>query len=130
MINANELRIGNWVQAPLGEYMQVEILGHDKNPNYIFARGNGEFGQNGFDGIPLTPEILQACGFKHRGSIYWDIEISDINFQVKLYNDGGYRLTMKRQMVNSINVLGIYKRLHTLQNIIHALTGTELEVKL
>ncbi len=29
MIKANELRIGNWVQAPLGEFMQVEIIRND-----------------------------------------------------------------------------------------------------
>lgn len=32
-----ELRIGNYVQAPLGEIMQVDILGHKENPNYIHA---------------------------------------------------------------------------------------------
>jgi len=125
MINENELRIGNWVLNVDNEQVVVNEI----RDEFYLGNGRGLYYHTS-SGIPLTPEILQACGFKHRGSIYWDIEISDINFQVKLYDDGGYRLTMKRQMVNSINVLGIYKHLHTLQNIIHALTQTELLIKL
>jgi len=130
MINANELRIGNWVQAPLGEYMQVEILGHDKNPDYIFARGNGEFGQNGFDGISLTPEILEACGFE------WD----DIDKGNEIVRGLFKEFILMLPHHNGLNWYAspygyplmpqCTLHLHQLQNLYFALTQTELLIKL
>lgn len=59
MINANELRIGNWVRHtntfanPL-----MQVIAKD----FSNELSGDEFPQ--FDPIPLTPEVLEACGFK------------------------------------------------------------------
>lgn len=63
MIKANELRIRNWVNVA---GINVEIFS-------ITSDGNGNHGYNSFQGempdfegcepIPLTPEILEKCGF-------------------------------------------------------------------
>ena len=66
MINSTDLRIGNWVQGPLGEIMQVEQLGSSEYNQYVFARDKHGFGQNGFEGIPLSPEILEKAGLIKR----------------------------------------------------------------
>jgi hypothetical protein len=60
-LKASDLRLGNWVQDPLGNYFRVTILGDEKNPNYIYGEANGAMAQNMFEGIPLTPELLEKC---------------------------------------------------------------------
>jgi len=69
MIKVNEIRIDNYLKAPLGEIMQVKQIGHKDNPNYIYCTYENGFGVNGFEPIPLTEEWLLKFGFeKHRFS--------------------------------------------------------------
>jgi len=125
MLHSTSLRIGNWVQAPLGEYMKVEQLGHPENSDYIFARmadGQG-FGQNNFEGIPLSPEILEKCGFKvvnHvHGYSFYTLHSSRINkCALDIYKE--------KTLWMGYNVSRC-DYLHQLQNLYWCLTGTELE---
>src|SRR5688572_32124559 len=57
MVAANELRIGNWIFIDNGERPKYEYQ--------ITAHDIEEIEGNGADcfPIPLTPEILEACGF-------------------------------------------------------------------
>src|SRR6478736_6198624 len=53
MINANELRIGNWVSFPMDvgvAYAKMAFIDNADNDT-IYP-------------IPLTPEILEMCGFE------------------------------------------------------------------
>ncbi len=150
-MKANELRIGNYVKAPLGEIMRVDQVGHLDFPDYIHARNETEFGQNGFEGIELTPEILEKCGFGLYDN-YTDESLGDFIFEsyrkwkskyiyIAIHNrqEGGYDCGLSRQLTdvvpvdkidaNSFNVCELIY-LHQLQNIYFALTGEELEVKL
>lgn len=129
MIKANELRIGNWVQAPLGEYMRVEQIGYKDNPDYIFARYDKGFGQNSFSGIPLTPEILEKAGFNKLGGskFVYRIPVQEFEISVSLKLNYAYIDTQWGQA--SIK-RPIFKYLHQLQNLYFALTGTELEINL
>lgn len=63
MIAANELRIGNWVKY-FGTYLKIDLS------TFYGMHGAGH-GMKGvsqtetlFEGIELTPEILEKCGFK------------------------------------------------------------------
>ena len=111
MIQANELRIYNWVyNSTTKENMLVY-------PMMIaqLSRLEKDGGHSvNIHPIPLTEEILLKCGFKIRkdGKLYHDtlsLYEADFIFNIKS---------------------GIIKNLHQLQNLYFALTGQELEVNL
>lgn len=129
MIKANELRIGNWVIGPIGELMKVNVLGHFSEPNYIHATGGGTSGQNGFEPIPLTTEILKKCGF-HKLNKEWVLKDHDENplgfhYSIwQIFDDNDF-------LYNSAEFNIELLHLHQLQNHYFFVTGgKELEVKL
>lgn len=101
MINANELRIGNWLYLSVRD----EAFQWDE---YDFLE-DGSLARP----IPLTPKIMRKCGFEKDGC-YWrnpDNELFLIEeFEVSFYN--------------SINET--IKYLHQLQNSYFAMTYDEL----
>lgn len=120
MIRANEFRIGNWVEARDGKnksYVQVDgfLFWH-------FQLANADGGQaieiNSVYPIPLTSEILEACGFELKEDRYFE------KGRVVIYDFGGGIYTLYQYVLPEI------KYLHQLQNLYFALTGTELEIKL
>jgi hypothetical protein len=113
MIKANELRLGNWVKG--NGYYKIEFIDHQTD---------------GYEPIPLTPEILEKCGFeKSKGYIDFNLEITNNH----LLNYSDEELSV---FVNSQNEHGYEafitpcKHLHQLQNLYFALTGSELEINL
>ncbi len=122
-MDIRELRVGNWVDV-----------------KYVNGSSNLTRTQFNYDllkylhlaePIPLTPELLERCGFeKHKNSNeFWSFYVTK----------NGIRLSMSHHTEKSAGVVsGCFywsddyievNFLHTLQNIIHSLTGTELEVK-
>lgn len=78
------------------------------------------------ESIPLTPEILLACGFTHRPG-------SDVLMLTIAYEDGDYPCTLQKtgdgiQICRSgIGAITAHiNSLHQLQNLYHSLTGREL----
>lgn len=133
-IKPNELRIGNWVQSPLGDFMKVEIIGHADMPDYVFAKSETGFGQNKFNPIPLTPEILEACGFmdnktrevgKSDDIIEWGHENAEIRKEA-----GEYEYILSFDEWGSRQDSVTVKYLHQLQNIYFAINGEELKINL
>lgn len=119
MIQANELRCGNkviWrnvlftVDADFIERAELcKWQDRDGTPCHP-------------ERIPLSPEVLEACGFEKNDwtdsgkFVYegWALEFVMIDKEYRLDgNDGQYRPL---------------KYLHEMQNLYHALTGTELQV--
>lgn len=104
MIQAHELRIGNWVSFDL-HFKQItdfEIM---------------EYASRNSKPIPLTPEILESCGLT-----------IDLNGIVYCYDfhldyDGHYFFPLGKGKVY------IYF-LHQFQNLYFCLCGVEIEVKL
>lgn len=114
MIQANELRIGNCFLNPnTGKVIRCTC----EDISDI---------QNGYKTrlpIPLTPEILEKCGFKHTwGDIY---ELED-GFGVYASLRNGWMVSQSRDISN---IKGA-DYLHQLQNLYFALTGEELKIKL
>jgi len=122
MIEANELRIGNWVlyqgQFKIVRYIQVDRIGAIKKnlqpQTMLLIKCSG---------IPLTEEILFKCGFFKRNGLY--------GIQVRI-NKGNHKLSYffldKTLRVSNSYVPCQY--LHQLQNIYFALTGQELNIEL
>lgn len=114
MIQANELRIGNWVSKN-GISVRVEyyFLNDD---HYGLLDGGIDYNP-----IPLTAEILAKCGAQWDGDDYYNLIDSSDEILIN-WSESGLR-------VDHIELPHI-KYVHQLQNVYFALTGKELEVKL
>jgi hypothetical protein len=120
MIKVNELRIGNLVLRR-GIEEDVFTLGT--------STINGKPEHN-FVPIPLTPEILEKCGFK-KDDLSYDYDLTeDIHF-----NDAGdvyYTYWEGSDSRGGIEkkIIATVKYLHQLQNLYFALTWKELTITL
>ncbi len=116
MINANELRIGNAVSDPIGLDKMVSIE--------VFK--NIRDGLR-YTGISLTPEILEKCGF----FVSFSSDPQDFNAS-KVYKLNNLEIYQPYEISNNFifsycedKILEL-KYLHQLQNLVFALTNTEL----
>lgn len=128
MIQANELRIGNWVYPNEENATPWPIVGilNDEKVYFGLSSFNGRQEEltSVIEPIPLTPEILLACGFVK--TMTGNYMIMDEDFWIDENKDG---FTCKRQIsANVPNWMPIadIKYLHQLQNLYYALTQTEL----
>jgi len=117
MINANELRIGNWTHRKThnGQHVCFERV------EYLDKKGYGNLPSSECFPIPLTPEILEKCGFDVQE---YDATLRKNGFTLSFeFNgeDAGFYLESV-----GINLM----HLHQLQNLYFALTQTELLIKL
>lgn len=106
MMNANELRLGNFV---LEESKRVQLSEDDLE--VLFAARN----YADYEPIPLTPEILEKCGFEKGEKGFWFTGGIEYNLEKNLLEGFGYCLI---------------EYLHQLQNLYFALTGEELQITL
>lgn len=129
MINANELRLGNWIKNGFNQPIKI---------NGIISEGNtGGYALKTLSPIPLTAEILEKAGFKdnilllgEQGvcSYGWHLiastykGISKVNLAYD-YDDCAYESHNAEHQTE-------IKYLHQLQNLYFALTGQELEISL
>lgn len=113
MIKANELRIGNLVEGKDGVILPVVAFAVEA------VNGDNRFG---FNPIPLTPEILEKCGFEKNGCFY-NVD----NFQL-MYGYTREEGKFFHFCLDEIVAFPPFKYLHELQNLYFALTGKELNV--
>ncbi len=109
-MKANELRIGNWVYDD--EYYKIE--------GWELGADNAD---EAFDPIPLTPEILEKCGFV-KESDKWFISSSNIHLTVFNLREAFSVYINDKLIVYAVDCL------HQLQNLYFALTGEELQINL
>jgi hypothetical protein len=135
MIQANELRIGNWVFiAGLDRYVKVSAI---FKTHFRCEDLNGisyeESIRINYQPIPLTPEILEKFGFKVQSvesTYYNNFELTTIATSYEIL-DGIFSVEFVKNTHDN-NVVCNHKckakidYLHQLQNLIHAKTGTEL----
>ncbi len=119
MIDAKELRIGNFIQNGQGLFAKVNAI-------------DGGMWMH-FEGIPLTPEILSKCGFILKEGMNYNIYRKAVTFpdahglmspQVYSINENCTNIFMNGRWICRIDFL------HQLQNLFFALTGEELEINL
>jgi hypothetical protein len=118
MIQANEMRIGSWVHdMPFDRAFQIT------------AKHFANIESQTYRPIKLSPEILEKAGFKKMKGWgtplyrYGDIIISqplEDSFSFGYYREAGRRGTTATG----------FKYVHELQNLVFALTGTELTIEL
>lgn len=155
MIDVKELRIGNWVSGQNDPEMKVVEIS-EGSVQLRFFGADEDYGDWSYDDedlkpIPLTPDILEKCGFdknkikkvtrfvdsiddidpsdKNKYTYWWDIPIpkndhvEDLPRFTLVQFGKGTDIFWKYQML-SVKV----KYLHQIQNLYYALTGEELEI--
>ena len=133
MIQANELRIGNYVEPAepeyKGQYFKVQSgdIKHIQDGSKLYK----------YKSIPLTPEILEKAGFNDAGESAGSIWYYRLINIPSNYMNPTYELnlfTTDEQNKYGINLeeqyFGYCKSLHQLQNLYFALTGEELPIEL
>jgi hypothetical protein len=138
MIDVKELRIGNWIfeEAALSDslsYCMVESISKDtidvvKN-NGLSVTTRCYYCRP----IPLSPEVLMACGFENDYSESWTIKNGahykeGTTFFTINFFTSKFQFSIGTGSENTDYVfLKIPQSLHQLQNLYFALTGKELE---
>lgn len=128
-ISARDLRIGNWLHHTWY-----------KRPSQVNASAilSIEQGSNNYSPIPLTPELLERCGFVKDGD--FDNHSIDyyrkgcIHIQFPNYEDWDICYVWRDNVIDEKGMRKQYdivlKSLHQLQNLYYALTTIELDVKM
>ena len=128
MIQANELRIGNILNVA-GNWWHVDsIISNGEKDYELYFKENDQYDHSAnAKPIPLTPEVLERCGFECKKNFVGSIDCSHNEFDIdlRLNDDGGYSF-FGSEFVHGVS--NFY--LHQLQNLYFALTGEELEIKL
>ncbi len=125
MIKANEVRVGNWVRNYSSDkswFIDDIVTGHWDPFSELYSRA---------EGIPLTPEILEKCGFeKNRSDEYVYSMQPDFHLSISFYKTGIFPMLIKDSEFSNgeAQAIGLQKinYLHQLQNLYFALTGEEL----
>jgi hypothetical protein len=122
MIQANELRLGNWIEAEVNfEYQQIQVF--EINEDTL----NGFKGVlRSSTGIPLTEDWLLKLGFEkddgESDNPFCTLRFSNFEFQSDL------SVNFERVYVRLNNKDLIIEYVHQLQNLYFALTGAELTI--
>lgn len=137
MIDVQELRIGNWVYGidtytdKIGEF-QVESIYQGEVNLMLYYDGSKEFATK-VEPIPLTPEILEKCGFVACHPLKNFPQYTDYRFETVVINhnpDWGFcEFEFGPKDLEERAYLCKVKHLHQLQNLFWCLTGTELNYK-
>lgn len=126
MVKANELRIGNYILLD-GKPIKV-IAGVIVDMHYCEEIDGGD---ERYQPIPLTPEVLEKCGFTVAGDKEYGGWITpfygvlkDDAFRIRINGMGTFYYSPDKYA----NPIYLHS-LHQLQNWFFALTGEELEYK-
>ncbi len=144
MIRASELRLGNWYNNGVDNY----TLGTSAFMDYLNEAQVNEGIIDNIYPIPISPDILEKCGFKERTwgkPDGWDkygksyaIGRYDTNYVLhrSWENEPDWRMGIEcTDATDEINYMSEsfcwqIKYLHQLQNLYYALTQTELKINL
>ncbi len=118
-MKGTDLRIGNLIYD-FGDG-EGQVLAIDKDGYVLTTANDVPQPAETFTGIPLTEEWLIKLGFERIQGWYFYKHSHWI--AIELYPDGDFALRINERQVN------IYQHVHTVQNIFHSLTGTELTIK-
>jgi hypothetical protein len=145
MIQAKELRFGNKVQTHHGDIITVQQIlsntliydtqikvtrevasirmSHKTDYTSQFVEVIKEADFQDINAIPLTPKILEKCGFRNYIREEWILSIDKSHMDFEFTADG---LRLKNAAPSQVPI----KYLHQLQNFLFAVVGYELEAEL
>lgn len=130
MIQANELRIGNWVTYENTQFqVWSEITKYSVDLDDLLTRHVKAASYDEIKPTPLTPEILEKCGFVKKNGIdeivRYAFGLNPITHDWIIFLNwpDGKKYPFYRNGYHEINYL------HQLQNLYFSLTGEELTFK-
>lgn len=154
MIQANQLRIGNKFMGAgmiqtVKEILDYGVTGSvqanqigkvEATPGYehliLVHENRNQYKPVDMEGVALTPEILEKCGFKLDGFKQYGIDLPKIISlsDRRIYFAGDYLYLQEGSGRNpSLDLVTLWNKdlmknfyLHSLQNVFYALTGEEL----
>jgi hypothetical protein len=120
-MKVNEFRLWNLVKYE-GKVYEIDSISKEFPTLNTIEFGIGVVDWDNIEPIPLTEEWLVKFGFKKMNNIDWQSKVGGINFYCRFNKEwyssiGGIYLSDRIQYV------------HTLQNLIFALTNQELTFK-
>ena len=118
MINPKELRIGNLIKYNSDEGLKPELINTWVEVTADVIKWASNPSENCYEPIPLTPEILERCGF------YKERDVYDKNKFVLHHNKDFGDFRYNRTDGNSTSLFF----LHRLQNLYFELKGEELKI--
>lgn len=126
MIQANELRIGNWIYDSEFEpyFFQVEEIRKYVGYNVWAFYKNGSIKAKDVEPIPLTEEWLIKFGFQIDG-VWFYLDFNP-RMQIRFYNGNLAECDIVQDGKYIAFKNGHIKYVHQLQNLYFALTNTEL----
>ena len=123
MIQANECRINNWVRYDNREF-QIHAIAEEFPCLNTDEFGIGVVSWKSLEPIPLSPEILENCGFeKDRYGFNHRDEHLSFYYKHGIAN-GTYEPAWKETLIGTP-----IKYIHQLQNLYFSLCGEELIFK-
>jgi len=127
MVSANELRINSlFLEANSRRYMVINsIHEHYQFGRYIDATATFRVENYELTPIPLSKELVLKCGFKDNDGL---IELDCFAFRI-YYTEHGILLNITGKLNESVFCHHV-KYLHQLQNLVHSLSNSELEINL
>lgn len=132
MIDARELRIGNWVGYK-DHQIKIDGINYFPNDKYKCVYGgnekkngsiSGQFTFEEINPIPITPDVLEKLGF-HKHNNAWVTEDYDERNYTKDYFTI-WNLHEREYKLNTTQFAIPITSLHQLMNLYQSLTGTEL----
>ena len=122
-MKAQELRIGNYIKFQVIDRERIIKVDARFFRSVAISRESNEIEDNDelsdyYQPIPITPEILEKCGFISHAINYYHLG----EFYISYANIGLFEYRHRDTYV-------IFKHLHQLQNLYYALTGEELNYK-
>lgn len=142
MVNANELRIGNWItEEILGRVEiatvapnQVIVLVNHMDVDRKESKKNITLALSEIKGIPLTAELLEKAGFilTDDGISPYHKLVLNRTEAISIEDDFSFGLNAENEnsKMGFASHPDLVKYVHQLQNLYFALTGTELTINL
>jgi hypothetical protein len=133
MIQARDLIVGNIFNRKHGKGWTWTVI--DEGIIRSVFSESLEYALDDFEPIPLTPEILERCGFSQDGFYQYGIDASSSlsTSKRRLYFGGDYLYLEEEDKNLNRDLITIWNKdlmkvfyLHQLQNLYFTLTGKEL----
>lgn len=123
MINSKGLMVDNYLQDAAGHIWQLGTVGNIANVTSHDGQTIGNVDIEELQPIPITPDLLEKAGFQWttKGLAYH----TSVDAIRLLNRPEGWAVCTRQG-----HVFAYVKHLHTLQNLCHAINGTDLVVNL
>ena len=125
-MNANEIRVGNWLNDPRPFNEDTKKFFKMTDNGYFKATARDIQYAEEFEPITLTEEILLKCGFEKTGitELYYSTDTINISW----FEEDPTVIEINCENIQCYIINCEY--LHQLQNLYFALKGQELEINL